>query len=172
MTGAATPAELARRFAAALGEVEGDPEVLASAAEAHDRAVELVGERGAVVDAHPDLAGLADRVSVTDDVWAADVGVTGAVAAIAETGTLVLAATADTPRRTSLVPPVHIAVVPLSRLVATYADGVDAISRLDPPPSSIHLITGPSRSADIELNLVRGVHGPRDVHVLLYPDAG
>jgi L-lactate utilization protein LutC len=83
--------------------------------------------------------------------------------------TLVLDVGAGRPRRTSLVPPVHVALVSQARLVATYADAIGRVVELDPVPSSVHLITGPSRSADIEMQLVRGVHGPGAVHVVLFP---
>ncbi|MDP8978466.1 MAG: LUD domain-containing protein, partial [Actinomycetota bacterium] len=104
-----------------------------------------------------------------DDPWNADVGVTGVAAAIADSGTLVLTAGAGTPRGTSLVPPVHVAVVPFGRLVADLGRALELVAALRPPPSGVQLITGPSRSGDIEMQLVRGVHGPREVHVLLHP---
>lgn len=93
-----------------------------------------------------------------------DIGITTADYAIAETGTLVLACSAGRPRATSLLPPLHVAVVPRERVVATLGDLISRFSNL---PSALTLITGPSRTADIELTPVRGVHGPTSVRVYL-----
>ena len=161
---------MAARFAEALEAVEGSPEILGSRVAALDRVRALTAGRTVLIDDHPDLGDLprelADRVA---DPWDADVGITGVTAAAADTGTLILAASPSTPRRTSLLPPVHVAVVPFSRMVDSYAQAFEVIAALDPPPSSIHLVSGPSRSGDIEFKLVRGVHGPADVHALLHP---
>ncbi len=93
------------------------------------------------------------------------------VAASATTGTLALAASARTPRSTSLVPPTHIALVPHSRVLRNLTEVIEAFAALHPTPSNMQLITGPSRSGDIEMKLVRGVHGPGTVHVALFPDS-
>jgi L-lactate dehydrogenase complex protein LldG len=103
---------------------------------------------------------------------AAEVGVSGVDYALADTGTLVLLAKRGQARSISLLPPVHIALVrpeqvlpglselfPLLRATA-HAEGRDL-------SSAITFITGPSRTADIELTLVVGVHGPQELHVLL-----
>ena len=67
----------------------------------------------------------------------------------------------------SLLPPLHIAVVPVDRILT----GLDELLTREPLPadrsSSMVLITGPSRTADIEQILVRGVHGPGEIHVVL-----
>ncbi len=162
--------ELAEQFRAALTALDGVVHVCATAADAHDRVVALCAARPVVLDeGHPDTAGLAKRLQLVDDPWAAALGVTGVDAAVAETGTLVLSWGTGRRRSTPLVPPMHIALVPLSRLVATYADAINVLAALDPAPSGMQLITGPSQSADIEMKLVKGVHGPGQVHVVLYP---
>jgi L-lactate utilization protein LutB len=168
MTGDTTREELATRFGAELEAVWGAPERCDSHEAALTRAAAIIGDRPARVDDHPDLAGLHERVTTVDNPEDAEVGVTGVLVAASETGTLVLAPGPGQPRATSLVPPEHLALVPLDRLVATYADAIDRIAALDALPSSVHLITGPSRSADIELTPIRGVHGPERVRVLLY----
>jgi L-lactate dehydrogenase complex protein LldG len=160
----------AERFCAALAAVEGDGVVCGSAGEAHDVVRRLCGGRPVVIDGHPDLAGLAAGLAVVDDPWEPQVGVTGVLAAVVDTGTLALDAAPDRPRSTSLVPPEHVALVPFSRLVATFAEAVALLDGLHPKPSNLQFITGPSRSGDIEMKLVRGVHGPGKVHVVLYPD--
>ena len=95
-----------------------------------------------------------------------DAGITGVHAALAETGTLVCCSDACHSRGLSLVPPIHIAIV---RSGDVLPDMIDYWSRMraDDLPSSQVLITGPSKTADIEGMLVTGVHGPGQVHVLL-----
>lgn len=97
----------------------------------------------------------------------ADVGITSADYALADTGTLVMLASPAEARLVSLLPPVHIAVVPRERVLT----GLDDLLTILPKPaeqtSSMVLITGPSRTADIEQILVRGVHGPGEIHVVV-----
>ncbi len=94
----------------------------------------------------------------------ADLGVTDVHAAIAESGTLVCQSDAGHSRGLSLVPPVHVAVV---RREDVLPDLVDFFARSGALPSSVALITGPSKTADIEGVLITGVHGPGRVIVLL-----
>ncbi|MBI4905937.1 MAG: lactate utilization protein [Acidobacteria bacterium] len=93
-------------------------------------------------------------------------GITTADYALAETGSLVTRSATEA-RLISLLPPVHIALLPISRLLT----GLDELYTRIPLPSeetaSMVFITGPSRSADIEMILVRGVHGPRVIHVIV-----
>ncbi len=97
----------------------------------------------------------------------ADVGITSADYALADTGSLVMLASPAEARLVSLLPPVHVAVVPKDRLLS----GLDELFTILPLPaeqtSSMVLITGPSRTADIEQILVRGVHGPGEIHVVV-----
>lgn len=100
---------------------------------------------------------------------ACDLGVTGAQWGIAETGTLVLDSEAEKHRLVSLVPPVHVAILDADRILCTLGDAL-AAGRGDGPaplPRALTFITGPSRTADIELTLVVGVHGPKQLHVIL-----
>ncbi len=161
------PDTLVARFTTELEQVWGEPERHASLDAAIERAVAIIGSRTAMVDDHPDLDGLRAHVTCTDDPEEAEVGVTGVLAAAADTGSLALSFGPGTPRATSLVPPEHLAVLPAQRIVATYADVITRIAELDPIPSAVHLVTGPSRSADIELTPIRGVHGPGRVRVLI-----
>ena len=111
-------------------------------------------------------AGLAlePRAATGDDV----VGVTGAFAAIAETGTLVLASGPDTPPTASLLPETHIAVVSAGRIVPHMEDAF-ALAResFGQLPRAINFVSGPSRTADIDQTIVLGAHGPSRVHVIL-----
>ncbi len=91
-----------------------------------------------------------------------DVGITSCNFAIAETGTLVMCAQPGQERVASLLPPTHIAIVEKRQIVP---DLIDAIRLLHPNgteslPSNVTLITGPSKTGDIELQLTTGVHGP------------
>lgn len=97
----------------------------------------------------------------------ADLGVTGALLGVASSGSILSAAGPASSRLASLLPPAHLTILPAERLVAGFEELFRALGgRLDEASSTV-LITGPSRTADIEMVLVRGVHGPRHVHVLL-----
>lgn len=95
---------------------------------------------------------------------AADWGVTDANAWIAETGSVLLCAHRDRPRATSLLPRQHLVVVSLERVVASLDE---ALEELADTPSQWLLVTGPSRTSDIENDLTIGVHGPAALHVLV-----
>ena len=96
------------------------------------------------------------------------IGITGAYCGIAETGTLMLLSGPGTPAKTSLVPETHIAVVAASRVVPAMEDGWDLLRReLGTLPRQVAFVSGPSRTADIEMTLVLGIHGPYRVHILL-----
>ena len=99
-----------------------------------------------------------------EEVAVAGAGITTVDFAIALTGTLVLGSSPAHPRSTSLLPALHLAVVPVDRVVGTLSD---VLARTGPLPSALTFITGPSRTADIELTPVRGVHGPTTVKVYL-----
>ena len=99
-----------------------------------------------------------------DALFAADVGITGVVGLLAETGSLIVHATASEPRSGSLLPPVHIAIARRDQIVADLFDIFESEKAL---PSNLVLITGPSKTGDIELKLVTGVHGPGEVHVIV-----
>ena len=109
-----------------------------------------------------------------DDLLSCDVGITAAQWGIAETGSLVLDSSAENHRLISLLPPVHIALLRADRILSSLDDALDAVRDPDTglPPPAITLVTGPSRTADIELTLVVGVHGPRELHVVVLDQAG
>jgi L-lactate dehydrogenase complex protein LldG len=100
------------------------------------------------------------------------VGITGAFCAIAETGTLVLLSGLDTPASTHLLPETHIALLPEDRIVATMEDAFELLrseaggaARM--MPRSINMVSGPSRTGDIEQTIVLGAHGPYRVHIII-----
>jgi L-lactate utilization protein LutC len=104
-----------------------------------------------------------------DVLFAADISITGVDYLIAETGSLVVSAQPNEPRSLSLLPPVHIAVADRSQLLGDCFDlfQLDRLKRGTNLPSNVTLITGPSKTGDIELRLVTGVHGPGELHVVL-----
>ena len=126
----------------------------------------LVHSRGAEcldVFVHPDQA---TRDLDYRRLDTAVVGVTGAHAALADTGSVVLVHGEGRARLVSLLPPVHVALVPIDRLHATLGSLVAAEPALLCASTNVVVVTGPSRTADIEMTLTRGVHGPRIVHVV------
>jgi len=143
--------------------------------------LDLRGDLGAaglsVTVAGTGLPDEAARRRHREDASRAQVGVTGADFVLAETGTLILISGQGRPRSTSLLPDTHIAVFDRTRLVESL-DHVGILLEalhVDPARSMsgamINFITGPSRTADIELTLTRGVHGPKDVHAVFVAEA-
>lgn len=100
------------------------------------------------------------------------VGVTGAVYAIAETGTIVLSSDEPDAQLVSLLPPVHVAVIRSSQIVASLDQTIARLSKEQigrgDPARSLSFITGPSRTGDVELVLSIGVHGPKESHVIIF----
>ena len=95
-------------------------------------------------------------------------GITGVFCAIAETGTMVIMSSADTPTATMLLPDTHVAVVAAGRIVAGMEDAFALIRReRGELPRAVNLISGPSRTGDIEQTIVLGAHGPYRVHILV-----
>jgi L-lactate utilization protein LutC len=129
-----------------------------------------------------DTLGLADRlpelgldvfgvdtlsaVTARDPFFAADLGISGVDYLIAETGSVVLLTHPYGPRSLSLLPPVHIAVAGRGQILPDLFDLFDAVGP-ERVPSCLTVITGPSKTGDIELRLVTGVHGPGELHVVL-----
>ncbi|HEV8627517.1 MAG TPA: LUD domain-containing protein [Acidimicrobiia bacterium] len=183
-------ADLVERFAEMLTAVGGTAHGPLPVDEALDLLVELCRERagGAAValstgDPVVQQLGVEERLGAEglevlrpDDVFwrerlaEAGVGVTGAVTAAAAIGTVGIACGPRAPRATSLVPPAHICLV----LRATMVDDLaEALRRCTPTatdndlPSGLVWVSGPSRSADLELVLTVGVHGPGSVDVIV-----
>ncbi len=166
-------------FFAALEKLGGRGYCARSREEACACAAAVIGEKTAVASNAPLLtecgitklptvkSGFQDAASLREACSTADFGITGADYALADTGTLVLFSSREEARLISLLPPAHLAVVPAERLLT----GLDELFRLVPSPaersSAMVLITGPSRTADIEQILVRGVHGPGEIHVIV-----
>jgi L-lactate dehydrogenase complex protein LldG len=91
-------------------------------------------------------------------------------AGIAETGTLMLPSAPERPTTLNLLADTAVVVLRASRVVGPYEDAWDMLRAAGPMPRNVMLVTGPSRSADIEQTLELGAHGPRRLHVLLIDD--
>jgi len=114
----------------------------------------------------PDL----DEVAMTPsaaELFGFDVGLSSVQGAIAETGTLVLEADREQNRLISLVPPVHIAVLDAAKISCTLGETLEVLYRDGRVSPAITFISGPSRTADIELTLAIGVHGPQELYVVV-----
>jgi L-lactate dehydrogenase complex protein LldG len=96
-----------------------------------------------------------------------DVGVTGALAGLAESGSLVLSHGPGRPRMASLIPEVHIALLDVDRIARTLAHWVRDYPNSAAETTNLVFVTGPSRTGDIEMELNLGVHGPRTVHIVM-----
>ncbi len=167
------------RFLECIGKLAGKTMIAASpeAARAYARSL-LEGKKAVASNASflreigvASLPGVCTGLTGREELRAAcaiaDAGITSADYALADTGTLVMLSSIEEARVISLLPPVHLAIVPRDRILT----GLDELLTVLPDPaaitSSMVLITGPSRTADIEQILVRGVHGPGEVHVVV-----
>ena len=110
-----------------------------------------------------------------EEMAKADIGITEADFGIADTGTIVLTANEKQPRSVSLIPPVHIAIIKSDVIVENLKDlfvlltnTISQSGSLTNLTSCITFITGPSRTGDIELNIILGVHGPKELFILIY----
>lgn len=162
------------RFRTALEALGGTVTLVPDATAARQAVETLVDGQSCVASPHPFLAqcgisGLpyANSEELRNACATAGVGITSAYCLLAQTGTIVLRATAEEPRLISLLPPVHIAVVPQDRLLTNLDEMLSMIPRPVDDSSAMVLVTGPSRTGDIEQFLVRGVHGPGQVHVVI-----
>ena len=116
--------------------------------------------------------GIMTKSDTNDEVlFSAGAAVTGVTAAIAEHGSLVCESQPAVARGSSLISPVHIAVVAAAQLLPDLCDYFDALGKRPEMPAAVSLITGPSKTADIEGVLVTGVHGPGAVEIVLVYDA-
>jgi L-lactate dehydrogenase complex protein LldG len=95
-------------------------------------------------------------------------GITGAFCAIAETGTLVMLAGADTPTATTLLPDTHVAVLRADRIVSGMEEALALVRHeRGQLPRAVNMISGPSRTGDVEQTIVLGAHGPFRVHIVV-----
>jgi L-lactate dehydrogenase complex protein LldG len=178
-----SPDALVERFAAQAQRLAGTVHDAPSEAEAVETILSIIGSDTSVLTwsfEHIPLVGLKEALwahgIVTAEVRDASVrvGITGVDAAFAATGSLMLSARPGRHRVTSLLPPVHIAVVRREQVLADFetwiarqrAQGGDALRN----PSALVIVSGPSRTADIAMQLQIGMHGPAELHIILVSD--
>jgi L-lactate dehydrogenase complex protein LldG len=189
-----TSDELRTRFVAALKAAGAQPIEVADEAGAAQQAAELLRAlnlRSAVIaqGITTDSASVAARLSsdgyevtrigshdgnaFTDfkqRMSVIDVGIVEADYAIASTGTLALVATPARPRSVSLIPPINIVLVRAARILSDLAAVLRAVGPETIASCPMVLVTGPSRTADIEKRIVIGVHGPKELYVVIIGD--
>lgn len=126
---------------------------------------ELLRARGIELLDYDSLAGQDDSHRKTA-MLSAEIGISGCSYAVAETGSLALASGPGRERLASLAPPVHVAVIEARQILPNL---FELFARYDPAelPSNLTLITGPSKTGDIEMELTTGVHGPGQWHVII-----
>jgi L-lactate utilization protein LutC len=128
---------------------------------------QLLAERGIVEHTHRTLVEMPEEARRLS-VLACDIGITSCDWAIAETGTLVVCSRPGQERIASLLPPVYFSIVEREQIVPDLIDAIGSLRTThDPLPSNVTLITGPSKTGDIELELTTGVHGPGKWRVIV-----
>ncbi len=119
-------------------------------------------------EALPELVAYTTPVETfKEDLFQIDAGVTGTRGGVADIGAVVLWPTEQEPRLMSLVPPVHVAVLDADTIYASLAEMMAAENWAAGMPTNALLISGPSKTADIEFTLVFGVHGPKELVLLI-----
>lgn len=170
---------LAERVNALLTNFPGEARHVKSFYDARERVLRIIDGAGAVasnasilaeagITALPGVvAGFQDEAALRSACASAPFGITGASYALADPPALVMLASDSEARMISLLPPVHIAVVRAEQILS----GLDELFLTAPDPSamssSMVLIGGPSRTGDIEMTLTLGVHGPRELHLIV-----
>jgi L-lactate dehydrogenase complex protein LldG len=168
--GAVAPGEVVARAcglaerAGALGIAVGEGEVIDLAA----IAVALEGEGREVMRAGAHAASdEVARKSWLGRLARADLGIVEARCAIASSGTLVIVATPESPGSLTLVPPISLIIVRADRIMGDTAQAIEMLGAATISGHRVVMISGPSRTADIEKRIVLGVHGPKELHVLV-----
>ena len=169
--------DLLSQFRINLEAVAGKCMVVSSEREAAAAIQEIIGKlkpQTIVVSDSSVVSSLIDQINADvtvlkntskNDLFDCNVGITGAQWAIAETGTLVLESEAESNRLTSLIPSVHICLLDAKKIRQTMREVLECVKQSLNP--AVTFITGPSRTSDIELTLAIGVHGPRELHVIV-----
>ncbi|WP_366924407.1 lactate utilization protein [Metallumcola ferriviriculae] len=119
------------------------------------------------------LSVLSTVACTREEILSASVGITAADAVVAETGTIFLVENEGDSRFVSNMPPIHIALVVKEAMASTVTEGLKKVRRASqekygvPLANYVTAISGPSRTADIEFKMAFGMHGPKEVHVIL-----
>ncbi len=178
--------DLPARFLEELEALEGSGERVGSVEEVRDYVLSLAQEKGAkrlvrwddeelerldvdrpLTEAEVEVAVWRDLNDFREVSVEADIGLTTAEWAVAETGSLILAGGPGRGRTVALLPPTHVAVIPVERVLSTVSEAIEKYAEAEGLPANVCFHTGPSRSGDIEMSLTIGMHGPGDVRVVL-----
>jgi L-lactate utilization protein LutC len=170
---------LIENFRSSLAFVGADCRVVQSRQEAADEAQAVIeshsAKRIAVSDSSlmaelmPNIAGIEVlKNAAPSGLFDCDLGITSAQWGIGETGTLVLESERESHRLTSLVPPVHLCILRAADIRQTLSEILELINK--DLSRTVTFITGASRTSDIELTLAIGVHGPKELHVIVIND--
>ncbi|HLJ15749.1 MAG TPA: lactate utilization protein [Bryobacteraceae bacterium] len=174
-----TAAERVERFSRAVEALGGKPVTVENLDAARRTVEQLMAGHRAIASNAPLLtacgitslpgveSGFTDAAAMRPVCASVAIGITSADYALADTGTLVMLSSPSEARLVSLLPPTHIAVIPESCIVANLDELLSILPKPAEQSSSMVLITGPSRTADIEQILVRGVHGPGELYVII-----
>lgn len=159
-------------FAAQLRAVDGGVDVVSGVAAARDHITRLCEQAGGAAVATAEAAQFAPGASVADGdtarIAAAATGVSRALMGVAETGSVLLAPRSRQERLVSLLPPLHVVVLEAASLHASLDDAAQALRAASAQGIPyLTLVTGPSRTADIERVLTVGAHGPGRLHVVV-----
>jgi L-lactate dehydrogenase complex protein LldG len=147
-----------RRFTEALTALGGSVIEVADASEARERLNAMLAGKTFVAF---------DQEFSREKCSGAEIGVSSPSYALADTGTLVFLTESREARLISLLPPRHIAVIERGRMLSSLDELLSVVPQPGSNSSAMVLITGPSRTADIEMRLVRGVHGPGEITVII-----
>ncbi len=129
--------------------------------------LERLGVDGPLEEAGVEVALWRNLEDFREVAGKADIGLSTAEWAIAETGSLIVTGGLGRGRTVTLLPPVHVALVSVEKVLSIVPEAIEKYAELGEVPANVCFHTGPSRSGDIEMSLAIGVHGPRDVHVVL-----
>lgn len=98
------------------------------------------------------------------------ISITSSFCGVAETGTLVLLSSKESPTTLNFLPEIHVVLLAINQIVPYYEDAIQLIREKNLNPRTINLITGPSRTADIEQTVQIGMHGPKQLFIFLYEE--
>lgn len=122
---------------------------------------------GPLEEAGIEVAVWRDLADFREVAGSADIGLSTAEWAIAETGSLVLTSGPGRGRTVTLLPPTYVAVIAAQQVLRTVSEAIEKYAADGGLPANVCFHTGPSRSGDIEMSLAVGVHGPGDMHVVV-----
>jgi L-lactate utilization protein LutC len=129
--------------------------------------LETLGVDGPLEEAGVEVTPWRDLEDFREVAARADIGLSTAEWAIADTGSLVLTSGPGKGRTVTLLPPTYVAVVPAEKVLRTVPEAIEKYAGDESLPANVVFHTGPSRSGDIEMEIFVGMHGPGDVHVVL-----